>query len=148
MQEQPNGDIVLPAGMLETIEKSFDKLPESTYKFIKNFVCEFSTVGILLFNLNKVLYKIKFLFLSVQICYTCVPKTTVNIYVPFHTHILPCTLLIYIQDVTGKEVHLLKANIYSNFIFKKEKPIYDPTKFKAFCKSIGAIHFLTILWLQ
>ena len=100
VQEQPNGDIVLPAGMLETIEKSFDKLPESTYKFIKNFVCEFSTVGILLFNLNKVLYKIKFLFLGVQICYTCVPKTTVNIYVPFHTHILPCTLLIYIQDVT------------------------------------------------
>ena len=51
----------------------------------------------------------------------------------------------YLTDLyTGcdlrKEVHLLKANIYSNFIVKKEKPIYDPTKFKAFCKSIGAIH--------
>ena len=39
-----------------------------------------------------------------------------------------------------KEIQLLKENIYRNFIGKNEKPIYDPTKFKAFCKSIGAIH--------
>ncbi len=39
-----------------------------------------------------------------------------------------------------KEVHLLKANMYSNFIVKKEKPIYDPTRFKAFCNSVGATH--------
>ena len=31
VREQPNGDIVLPAGMLEMIEESFEKLPESMY---------------------------------------------------------------------------------------------------------------------
>ena len=31
VQELPNRHVVLPAGMLETIEKSFNKLPESTY---------------------------------------------------------------------------------------------------------------------
>ncbi|CAB4029858.1 Hypothetical predicted protein, partial [Paramuricea clavata] len=72
VQEQPNGDVVLPAGMLETIEKSFKKLSER------------------------------------------------------------CNL--------KKEVHLLKASMYSNFIVKKEKPIYDPTKFKAFCKSVGSTY--------
>ena len=42
VQEQPNGDVVLPAGMLETIEKSFNKLPESMYllpKFNTIFLC-------------------------------------------------------------------------------------------------------------
>ena len=51
----------------------------------------------------------------------------------------------YLPDLyTGcdlrNEVHLLKANIYNNFIVKKGKPIDDPTKFKAFCKSIDDGH--------